>query len=97
MYLRAVSATPEGKVSPEKYSSLESAAWAMIEVPSTVARSFIFSTPEHHHRVVEPRQDRHAAQVQGPGAGAAGRLDAHRAGRHDAQVVGRAIRPVEFS
>ena len=45
MYLRAVSATPEGKVSPEKYSSLLSAAWAMIEVPSTVARSFIFSAP----------------------------------------------------
>ena len=45
MYLRAVSAVPEGKVSPEKYSSLLSAAWAMIEVPSTVARSFIFSQP----------------------------------------------------
>ena len=45
MYLRAVSAVPDGKVSPEKYSSLLSAAWAMIDVPSTVARSFIFSMP----------------------------------------------------
>jgi hypothetical protein len=45
MYLRAVSATPDGKVRPLKYSSLESAAWAMIDVPSTVARSFIFSAP----------------------------------------------------
>ena len=39
MYLRAVSAVPDGNVSPEKYSSLLSAAWAMIDVPSTVARS----------------------------------------------------------
>ncbi len=30
---------------PEKYSSFESAAWAMMEVASTVARSFIFSAP----------------------------------------------------
>src|SRR4029450_5438518 len=44
--------------------------------------------PHHHHGVVEAGEDGDAAQVQGPGAGAAGRLAAHGRGRHQAQVIG---------